>query len=63
MRESCSYGSVGERGGDEPLYPDKKNKPLQVFISQGFQNLLSGDDETEGAIPWLTQNWDSGKYN
>jgi hypothetical protein len=20
MRESCSYGSVGERGGNEPLY-------------------------------------------
>jgi hypothetical protein len=22
MRESRSYGSVGERGGDEPLYPE-----------------------------------------
>ena len=23
MRESRSYGSVGERGGNEPLYPEK----------------------------------------
>ena len=22
MRESRSYGSVGERGGNEPLYPE-----------------------------------------
>jgi hypothetical protein len=22
MRESCSSGSVGERGGNEPLYPE-----------------------------------------
>ena len=22
MQESCSYGSVGERGGNEPLYPE-----------------------------------------
>jgi len=22
MRENCSYGSVGERGGNKPLYPD-----------------------------------------
>jgi len=24
---------------------DKKSKPLQVFISQGFHDLLCGDDE------------------
>ena len=24
MRKSCSSGSVGERGGNEPLYPEKK---------------------------------------
>ena len=24
MRESRSYGSVGERGGNEPLYPEVK---------------------------------------
>ena len=23
MQESCSYGSVGERGGNEPLYPEE----------------------------------------
>ena len=23
MRESCSYGSVGERGGNEPLYLER----------------------------------------
>jgi len=22
MQEICSYGSVGERGGNEPLYPE-----------------------------------------
>ena len=26
MRESRSYGSVGERGGNEPLYPEVVNK-------------------------------------
>ena len=25
MQESCSYGSVGERGGNEPLYPENYN--------------------------------------
>jgi hypothetical protein len=25
MQESCSYGSVGERGGNEPLYPEMVN--------------------------------------
>jgi len=29
MRESRSYGSVGERGGDEPLYPE--------LIQMGYQ--------------------------
>jgi hypothetical protein len=24
MREIRSYGSVGERGGNEPLYPEKQ---------------------------------------
>ena len=24
MRESRSYGSVGERGGNEPLYPESR---------------------------------------
>jgi hypothetical protein len=26
MREIRSYGSVGERGGNEPLYPETANK-------------------------------------
>jgi len=26
MREICSYGSVGERGGNEPLYPEDMNQ-------------------------------------
>ena len=27
MRESRSSGTVGERGGNEPLYPDTRNTP------------------------------------
>ena len=31
MRESCSYGSVGERGGNEPPYPELelRDEPLK----------------------------------
>ena len=25
MQEICSYGSVGERGGNEPLYPETQD--------------------------------------
>jgi len=28
MREICSYGSVGERGGNEPLYPENNESAL-----------------------------------
>ena len=31
MRENRSYGSVGERGGNEPLYPDA-NVRLHIYI-------------------------------
>ena len=33
MRESCSYGSVGERGGNEPPYPEleHRDEPLKCL--------------------------------
>jgi hypothetical protein len=30
MRESCSYGSVGERGGNGPLYPEDQRSDLKA---------------------------------
>ena len=41
MREICSYGSVGERGGNEPLYPepgimDAKQSPTAVRAVNKF---------------------------
>jgi len=30
MRESRSYGSVGERGGNEPLYPESGKRKAEV---------------------------------
>jgi len=32
MREIRSYGSVGERGGDEPLYPEVINNKENVLV-------------------------------
>ena len=32
MREIRSYGSVGERGGNEPLYPETPN--CEVFKNE-----------------------------
>jgi len=29
MRENCSSGSVGERGGNEPLYPEKEKRSVK----------------------------------
>lgn len=45
MRESRSYGSVGERGGNEPLYPegqtgDTFNKSNQLKPSQNKKRLI-----------------------
>ena len=37
MRESRSYGSVGERGGNEPLYPEK------LAIDFAFPTTISCD--------------------
>ena len=31
MRENCSSGSVGERGGNEPLYPENI-KSFLLFV-------------------------------
>jgi hypothetical protein len=29
MQESCSYGSVGERGGNDPLYPEDQKSEVR----------------------------------
>jgi hypothetical protein len=29
MQESCSYGSVGERGGNDPLYPEDQKSDIR----------------------------------
>ena len=34
MRESRSYGSVGERGGNEPLYPEVAIVKVAVILVQ-----------------------------
>jgi len=48
MRESCSYGSVGERGGNEPLYLEsamtiaiivkKKDSSINCLTSLVFED-------------------------
>ena len=47
MRESRSYGSVGVRGGNEPLYPEQplflipySLKPNHLGPSNAFENEL-----------------------
>ena len=39
MRESRSYGSVGVRGGNEPLYPEIRD--LGFLIDHGFNVRLT----------------------
>ena len=34
MRESCSYGSVGVRGGNEPLYPELSTIDLLLTVDR-----------------------------
>lgn len=41
MRENCSYGSVGERGGNNPLYPD--NGFLVVRVQDAIKTLAPSD--------------------
>lgn len=37
MRESRSYGSVGERGGNEPLYPEYyKDRTYDIFPGESI---------------------------
>ncbi len=36
MRESCSYGSVGVRGGNEPLYPELL---IWAYLSYNKQSI------------------------
>lgn len=33
MRESCSYGSVRERGGNEPLYSEDLIRITTIYMS------------------------------
>ena len=33
MRESRSYGSMGERGGNEPLYPENSPALLDLYAA------------------------------
>jgi len=39
MRKSRSSGSVGERGGNDPLYPENKNEIMKF----GNQNINKSD--------------------
>ena len=36
MRESRSYGSVGERGGNEPLYPESSKQFWNFVVDRKF---------------------------
>ena len=43
MREIRSYGSVGERGGNEPLYPETgelNSEPLAFYPGSVIHMLL-----------------------
>ncbi len=43
MRESRSYGSVGGRGGNEPLYPENgPNLRLSIYFYTLFPRLKPG---------------------
>ena len=42
MRESRSSGSVGERGGNEPLYPDNGEWKIENGRGIGTWNLRHG---------------------
>jgi hypothetical protein len=48
MRKSRSSGSVGERGGNNPLYPDTKGMSAFQRLHQPFKILLVGPQ----GIPW-----------
>ena len=39
MQESCSSGSVGERGGNNPLYPEDQIKTPRLKIRQGDSKI------------------------
>ncbi|HKJ31427.1 MAG TPA: hypothetical protein VKA34_06340 [Balneolales bacterium] len=43
MREICSYGSVGERGGNEPLYPEKGKQTGFPFLFVETKTWFNGD--------------------
>jgi len=40
VQESCSHGCVGERGGNEPLYPEPANTGFKAI--KGVFNLQMG---------------------
>ncbi len=65
MRENCSYGSVRERGGNEPLYSEKL---ALVVYSSGlrqvsypvlyFYLLVRLIDTVQGVMtPWMPTDW------
>ena len=49
MREICSYGSVGERGGNEPLYPEK-SKYKFLYIRGSIDHCVVHSGDCHGAL-------------
>ena len=39
MQEICSYGSVGERGGNEPLYPETWDLGFGIYFELWILNF------------------------
>lgn len=41
MRESRSSGSVGERGGNDPLYPERLTVSMFPYLEEKFSKTLN----------------------
>jgi len=42
MREIRSYGSVGERDGNEPLYPEIQAVKILVAVAESLLPFING---------------------
>jgi hypothetical protein len=56
MQESCSYGSVGERQGNEPLYPENLSK------IKHFMDRLSLVEQAKSLLSLTSPGWWTGRY-
>ena len=64
MREIRSYGSVGERGGNEPLYPEieqARTGATNVFVYIGQSSFISSSriphSLHDGSMNYFQMRW------